>query len=316
MLSESIHPDYVPIPHLPACLNGKWKQITNSPCLRTIMRFKAGTLLPPHHFPFDSRITVLKGTIQIDDLQSSQAYLLRESEDCTVPALLVHEMQFLEDVEFEFELKDSSDLIIYWDFEERYRLGPLTATTTNSSSRFSASSANSSSHNATNTTTTGDNNSSSLVQSQTVQSGLAAGSVISIEEEAKLVYGVILSLRNFVRKLSGSQDGFISYKTSTYRLHYYETPTGLKFVMNSDPNTENLKLVLKQIYIQLYVEFVVKNGLMRFDDTRWEISQGYLQTTENTELQQQPMTPPSGNISNELFRIAVDRFIRSLKSFE
>ncbi|EIE86448.1 hypothetical protein RO3G_11159 [Rhizopus delemar RA 99-880] len=196
------------------------------------------------------------------------------------------------------------------------RLGPLTATTTNSSSRFSASSANSSSHNATNTTTTGDNNSSSLVQSQTVQSGLAAGSVISIEEEAKLVYGVILSLRNFVRKLSGSQDGFISYKTSTYRLHYYETPTGLKFVMNSDPNTENLKLVLKQIYIQLYVEFVVKNGLMRFDDTRWEISQGYLQTTENTELQQQPITPPSGNISNELFRIAVDRFIRSLKSFE
>jgi hypothetical protein len=121
---------------------------------------------------------------------------------------------------------------------------------------------------------------------------------------------------NFYKYSIVSQDGFISYKTSTYRLHYYETPTGLKFVMNSDPNTENLKLILKQIYIQLYVEFVVKNGLMRFDDTRWEISQGYLQTTENTELQQQPMTPPSGNISNELFRIAVDRFIRSLKSFE
>lgn len=84
--------------------------------------------------------------------------------------------------------------------------------------------------------------------------------------------------------------------------------------MNSDPNTENLKFVLKQIYIQLYVEFVVKNGLMCFDDTRWEISQGYLPTTsENTEHNIQP---PSGNISNELFRIAVDRFIRSLKSFE
>ncbi|CAO3698232.1 unnamed protein product [Rhizopus stolonifer] len=84
--------------------------------------------------------------------------------------------------------------------------------------------------------------------------------------------------------------------------------------MNSDPNTENLKFVLKQIYIQLYVEFVVKNGLMCFDDTRWEISQGYLPaTSENTEHNIQP---PSGNISNELFRIAVDRFIRSLKSFE
>lgn len=47
----------------------------------------------------------------------------------------------------------------------------------------------------------------SNLQSQTgvtQQSGLAAGSVISIEEEAKLVYGVILSLRNFVRKLSGT----------------------------------------------------------------------------------------------------------------
>jgi hypothetical protein len=99
--------------------------------------------------------------------------------------------------------------------------------------------------------------------------------------------------------------------------------------MNSDPNTENLKLVLKQIHVQLYVEFVVKNGLMRFDDTRWEISQGFLQNTpegDSTTTNQNttattattttaPNAPP-GNISNELFRIAVDRFIRSLKSFE
>jgi len=97
--------------------------------------------------------------------------------------------------------------------------------------------------------------------------------------------------------------------------------------MNSDPNTESLRLVLKQIHVQLYVEFVVKNGLMRFDDTRWEISQGFLQnsqpvaqddnnttTTATTSSALPP--PPPGNISNELFRIAVDRFIRSLKSFE
>ncbi|CAO3639556.1 unnamed protein product [Cunninghamella echinulata] len=173
----------------------------------------------------------------------------------------------------------------------------------------------------------------------TQQSGLAAGSVMSIEEEAKLVYGVILSLRNFVRKLStiggdhsnnnnNSQDGFISYRTSTYRLHYYETPTGLKFVLNTDPNTEGMRSVLKQIYVQLYVDFVVKNGLMRLDDTRWEISQGFLiqqqHNNNNSQLQsdhdhQQTTTngqPPPGNISNELFRIAVDRFIRSLTVFE
>lgn len=65
-----------------------------------------------------SRIKVLSGSIQIDDLQTSQAYVLYESEDCIIPALLVHEIQFLQDVEFEFEL-NSKDMIIYWDFEER-----------------------------------------------------------------------------------------------------------------------------------------------------------------------------------------------------
>jgi hypothetical protein len=81
--------------------------------------------------------------------------------------------------------------------------------------------------------------------------------------------------------------------------------------MNSDPNTESLRAVLKQIHIQLYVEFVVKNGLMRFDDTRWD---NVITTTATTHSSAIP--PPPGNISNELFRIAVDRFIRSLKSFE
>lgn len=74
---------------------------------------------PPHHFPSKAHITVLKGSIQIDDLESSQAYILRESEDCTIPALLVHEMQFTEDVEFEFELENLNELVIYWDMEER-----------------------------------------------------------------------------------------------------------------------------------------------------------------------------------------------------
>ncbi|KAG2207732.1 hypothetical protein INT47_011852 [Mucor saturninus] len=205
------------------------------------------------------------------------------------------------------------------------RLGGLATSSRFSTSSAASSVADQSSPNANSLIRSEDNHQTGITQ----QSGLAAGSVISIEEEAKLVYGVVLSLRNFVRKLSGNQDGFISYKTSTYRLHYYETPTGLKFVMNSDPNTESLRAVLKQIHVQLYVEFVVKNGLMRFDDTRWEISQGFLQTSAENDVNthnnvitttatthSSAIPPPPGNISNELFRIAVDRFIRSLKSFE
>ncbi|OBZ88876.1 hypothetical protein A0J61_03075 [Choanephora cucurbitarum] len=109
---------YTPIPQFPACLGGQWKNLTITPYLKTTMKFSAGTSLPPHHFPAMSRITVLSGSIQIDDLQTSQAYILHASENCVIPALLVHELQFLEDVEFEFEL-NSNEMTIYWDFEER-----------------------------------------------------------------------------------------------------------------------------------------------------------------------------------------------------
>lgn len=48
---------------------------------------------------------------------------------------------------------------------------------------------------------------------------------------------------------------FISYRTGQYKLHYYETPTNIKFVMLTDTKTQNLRIVLHQIYVNLYVEF-------------------------------------------------------------
>lgn len=81
------------------------------------------------------------------------------------------------------------------------RLGGLT------NSRFSTSTSSSTPENSSPNTLLRSGEDSGNLHSQTgvtQQSGLAAGSVISIEEEAKLVYGVILSLRNFVRKLSGT----------------------------------------------------------------------------------------------------------------
>ena len=58
-----------------------------------------------------------------------------------------------------------------------------------------------------------------------------------------------------VRKLGGPDDNFISYRTGHYKLHYYETPTSLKFVMVTDTKTNNLRIVLHQIYVSLYVEY-------------------------------------------------------------
>lgn len=48
---------------------------------------------------------------------------------------------------------------------------------------------------------------------------------------------------------------FISYRTGQYKLHYYETPTSIKFVMLTDTQSLNMRNVLHQIYVNLYVEF-------------------------------------------------------------
>lgn len=107
----------------------------------------------------------------------------------------------------------------------------------------------------------------------------------------------LLTTRNFVNisSVEISHDGFIAYKTSHYKLHYYETLTGLKFVLNSDPGVESLQSALRQIYTQIYVELVVKNPLAG---------------TNNGE----PINPET--MGAEGFRNGVDRFVRSLTMFD
>lgn len=58
-----------------------------------------------------------------------------------------------------------------------------------------------------------------------------------------------------MRKLGGDDDAFISYRTGQYRLHYYETPTNLRFVLLTDTGTMSMRNVLHQIYINLWVEY-------------------------------------------------------------
>ncbi|KAL8744986.1 MAG: hypothetical protein Q9190_002827 [Brigantiaea leucoxantha] len=131
---------------------------------------------------------------------------------------------------------------------------------------------------------------------------------LSAEDDAKLVFGTVFSLRNMVRKLGGPDDkyvltqrlsfvksqlnqnpalSFISYRTGHYKLHYYETPTSLKFVMVTDTKTNNLRIVLHQIYISLYVEYVVKNPLS-------------------------PVEHPGGvGVDCEMFELGVEQFVNA-----
>ncbi|KAF7288690.1 TRAPP complex subunit [Mycena chlorophos] len=109
---------------------------------------------------------------------------------------------------------------------------------------------------------------------------------LSFDEESKLVYGVILSLRNMIKKISGKDEQFTSYRTSSYKLHLYETVSGYKFVMLSDPASDSLRFILRQIYVGPFLEYVVRNPLVQMDSKEY-------------------------GIDNEYFRASVDRLVRS-----
>ncbi|EMR08708.1 hypothetical protein PNEG_02886 [Pneumocystis murina B123] len=114
---------------------------------------------------------------------------------------------------------------------------------------------------------------------------------LSEEDDAKLIFGVLYSLQKISKKLAGPDESFISYKTSEYKLHYYETASNIRFILLTDPNCSNLLHVLQQIYISLYVEYVVKNPLGN-------------------------MECPKDDVNVELFELTLDQFIRSLSEFQ
>ncbi|RMJ05029.1 hypothetical protein BHE90_014440 [Fusarium euwallaceae] len=107
-------------------------------------------------------------------------------------------------------------------------------------------------------------------------------------DDAKLLFGTVFSLRNMVRKLGGDDDAFISYRTAQYKLHFYETPANLRFVILTDTATLSMRNVLHQIYINLWVEYVVKNPLAPVEHKGGE------------------------GVKNELFELGLDQFIRGL----
>ena len=79
------------------------------------------------------------------------------------------------------------------------------------------------------------------------------------------MYGMVYSLKSLVGRLSPntSRDGFLGYSTNKYRLNFYETPTGVKFILSSDHKAPECRDMLQFIYSKLYVEYVIKNPLYK-----------------------------------------------------
>eukprot|EP01102_Stenamoeba_stenopodia_P020591 TRINITY_DN809_c0_g1_i1.p1 TRINITY_DN809_c0_g1~~TRINITY_DN809_c0_g1_i1.p1 ORF type:complete len:154 (-),score=22.49 TRINITY_DN809_c0_g1_i1:64-525(-) len=112
----------------------------------------------------------------------------------------------------------------------------------------------------------------------------------NLQEEQKLMYGMLFSLKSFVSKTTpthlGPCDSFNYFKTSTYKLHLFETASGLKFILITDPSIGDMKEQLRTIY-NIYVQYVAKN----------------------------PLYKPSDPIDCELFITNFQKFVQSLPSF-
>ncbi|CAH7689361.1 hypothetical protein BY996DRAFT_6430901 [Phakopsora pachyrhizi] len=116
---------------------------------------------------------------------------------------------------------------------------------------------------------------------------------LDFDEQSKLIFGVIFSLKNLIRKLApGRHEPLNSYSTSTYTLHLFITPTNHSFVLMSSPMNESLRPVLKNLWRGPWLDFVARNPLVSIDSN------------------------VSGRgFDNEMFRKAVDNLIRSLTIF-
>lgn len=90
------------------------------------------------------------------------------------------------------------------------------------------------------------------------------------------MYGMLYSLKSFINKISPRdvKEGFQFFKTSKYTLHYLETPSGIKFVMNTDNVSQGVRDLLQQIYKEVgslvfYNMTVIKAYFYRFSLSMW-----------------------------------------------
>lgn len=113
---------------------------------------------------------------------------------------------------------------------------------------------------------------------------------LPFDEECKLVYGVVYSLRNMCKKMTKRcghfqqagrdarpvltslrssmhshthrDEPFVLYRTSSYALHLFETLSGWKFVLLSDPSAPSLRPLLATLHQGPFLEHVLRNPFL------------------------------------------------------
>lgn len=88
------------------------------------------------------------------------------------------------------------------------------------------------------------------------------------ENRYKLIFGLIFSMKSFVKNLSpiGNVDFFKNFSTSNFKLNYVEFLNGFRFVLFTSPLKTDLTTNLKEIFSVYYVNLISKNILLNKDD--------------------------------------------------
>ena len=87
------------------------------------------------------------------------------------------------------------------------------------------------------------------------------------EEEKKLMFGMLFSLKDLSAKLSPNpgSEGLHIVKTNSYTLHHYESLTGMLFVLNTDPDVPDMYQSLQHVYNNIFIDCVVRNPLFKYN---------------------------------------------------
>lgn len=66
-------------------------------------------------------------------------------------------------------------------------------------------------------------------------------------------------------RIREEEHGLRTFQTQSYRFHYLEVPSGIKFIINTDLEVNSLQSQLWDLY-KLFVEMVVRNP-------NWEVNE-------------------------------------------
>jgi len=77
------------------------------------------------------------------------------------------------------------------------------------------------------------------------------------------MFGFLFSLKQLVQKMAprGASGGFHACSTSTYKLNYFESASGFRFILCTDFKAGDMREVLRHIYADIFVEHLTKNPL-------------------------------------------------------